>query len=267
LSEPAVSADAPRLPTTQLELLAWDLEELDRVIESHQEALIVLADFTDVDRQRQRLVIADLFYRIVSLVHGLYAVLHEEIRTPAQVLSRALYEAIGTLGYLVNHPNYQHEALTWLAFSSLRLIQHFPTQRDFVDEHERLLEGMHPKAVADARKRIKRKPYTWSGKRFEKMASESGLKGYAIYALLSDDVHSGIVGEHMRILPAADARMVTLQAGQSLPESTKENSANFARRALHDSFKIFWGQIDGPPVELRSEDPRSWSPLKQASPS
>jgi len=33
----------------------------------------------------------------------------------------------------------------------------------------------------------------------------------------------------------------------------------FARRALHDSFKIFWGQLEGPPVEIRTEDPRAWS--------
>lgn len=254
-------AESIKKPETQVEWLAWDLEEIDRAIEAHQEVFRALAGSDDVDRRRRLIVVADLFYRIRSLVQGMYVVVHEGLRTSSQVLARALYEAIGSLGYLVNHPHFQREALTWLAFSSLRLIEHFPGQQDLVEEHEELLRHMNTAAVAEARRRMKRKPYSWSGKGFKKMSAESDLKGYEVYSMLSDDVHSGIVGEHLRVLAGDEPGMVSLHVGDSLPTSTQEVSANFARRALHDSFKIFWGQLGGPPVEIRTEDPRAWSPL------
>ena len=92
------------------------------------------------------------------------------------------------------------------------------------------------------------------------MAREGQVRGYhPMYGYASAETHISIVGEHVRVeqLSASEVRLVT---GRDITPEEGENQANFARRALHGAFRILWGVLDGPKIEIRSTDPELWNP-------
>lgn len=253
------SSQPPTATTSQVDLLAHDLAEYSRVIDENPTAFAPVADFTEPSRHARPMVVCDVFYRICDLIIGLHALIVAEVRAPANIIGRALLEAMGNLAYLANHEDSEREALIWIAYSSLELLKFFPDQTDLVADHESILARLPADVVAIARERRKKRPYTWSGRTFRQVAEQAKLFGYdTFYSVLSQEVHSGTVGEHFRVLRADNPRQVKLHAGQEFTASARETMANFARRALRDSFTIVWGVLDAPPVEIHSLDPRTW---------
>lgn len=253
------TANAERRPTTELEWLGRDLPEYNRLLNESASAFSVLTDLRNMGRQRRLLVISDYFIRIFSLVSGLYVLLREEIRTPAVIITRAIFEAGGSMGYLVNHAHSEFEAAVLLTFSSLKKIRNFPDQAALVAEHERNIATMPGDVVAEARRRMKTPPRSWSGKSFKEMADNRGIDGYrTIYGILSEEVHGSAAGDHVRLLSTDTPGYLNVVTGRELSPEESETLANFGRRMLHHAFHITWQEFDAGPVQINSEDPQLW---------
>ncbi len=255
---------APASPSTQLEWLEYDTLEIRRMLEATPSFVAPLADLTDVDRHARHLVVADLTWRIWYLAIGIHLLLEQEIHAPALVLGRSLWEALATLAYLAKHPQFQDEAVILLAFSYQRLIKQFAHQPGLVKERTDILARMPPKLVAEAERRSRTRPQTWSGLTMRQVAERGDMKGYPeAYAYFSSETHGTLVGGHVKITPTGDGK-VNVKLGRTLDPRSIESLANLARRSLHTAFKIMWHVFDAPKVIFHGEDPEVW--LKSQGP-
>lgn len=241
---------------------AWlgrDIREIRRLIDGNADLLESLADLSDSGQHALRLVIADLFWQVWYHAMAIDLLLREDLRAPMAVVVRTMFEAISTLGYLHQHPKPQDEAIIMLATTYLRDLEYFDHQERVANERRTILSRMPASLVAEARTRLSKRPKTWSGKTVEQMARESGVAGYdPLYRILSAHAHVAIVGEHVRVIVNGE-RQAHIECGGSLREPERQANANFARRALHDSFKILWAHIMGSrKLEIRSRDPHLW---------
>jgi hypothetical protein len=222
--------------------------------------LEIIADTSDLPQQTFRMVVADLVWQIWYLVMGAHELLLEELRLPLVVVQRALFEAVTALSYLVQHTKAADEATILIAYTHLRQLEVFHDQAELARERKAILARMPVHLVAEARRRVKRDPRTWSGKTIAQMAREGKVQGYKpMYGYSSAEAHISIVGEHVRV-ESIDDRHVRLVTGRELSPSEIETQANFARRQLHGAFKVLWGVLDGPKIEFRGTDPNLWNP-------
>jgi len=255
---------APALPSTQLEWLGYDTIELRRLLDSTPSFVAPLADFTDVDRHAKHLVVTDLTWRIWYLAMGIHLLLEQEIHSPAVVLTRALWEALAALGYLVKHPKFPDEAVILMAFSYLDQVKQFAHQAELVKERTEILARMPPKLVAEARRRATTRPFTWSGLNMRQVAAAGDMKGYAeAYGYFSTETHGTLMGEHVKVVRADDGK-AHIKTGRTVDPKSVESLANFARRSLHSAFKIMWRVLDAPPVVFHGEDPELWRKAPQS---
>jgi hypothetical protein len=256
---------APALPSTQLQWLGYDTIELRRLLDSTPSFVAPLADFTDVDRHAKHLVVADLTWRIWHLAMGIHLLLEHEIPSPAVVLTRALWEALATVAYLVQHPKFQDEAIILLAFSFLEQAKQFAHQPELVKERTEILDRMPATLVAEARRRAARKPFTWSGLNMRQLSAAGRMKGYAeAYAYFSTETHGTLMGEHVKVVRGDDGK-AHITTGRTLDPKTIESLANFARRSLHAAFKTMWGVLDAPPVVFHGDNPETWQKAQPPS--
>jgi hypothetical protein len=246
-------------PATQLQWLRHDLAEYKRILDAHQTVFAPLADLRDLDEQGRLIVLTDLFFRIFQNAAGLCVLLEHDVRTPALVVTRALFEATGTLGYLVAHQNPQFEALVLLAHSHLSKLAHFPDQKDLVAEIKANLKRMPKRVVVEANKRKKNRPYTWSGKTIRKVMTSGAIEGYDfLYGFLSAEVHASSQGELVKVVPGDTPGTANMNTGLPILPADVEALANYARRALYDSLLILWNQLKGPNFKINTEDPKIW---------
>ncbi len=105
-----------------------------------------------------------------------------------------------------------------------------------------------------------RKPRTWSGLNARELAAAGGVTGYSeAYGFFSSETHGTLVGENVRIRPAAEGESKgTIKLGRSPGPNDVESLANFARRSLHGAFRIMWQVFDGPAVEIHTPNPELW---------
>lgn len=256
--------DGPSLaPRAQRDWLSHDLVEFARIFDEHPDWAKPLGDARDPRARTRYRIVADLFGQIWDHVRGAHALLEGEHFAPLMAVQRATFEAITTLGYLVRHPHSADEAVILLACTHLRQIEVFTQDAPLLEERRRLLAEMPAELVAEAQRRMRAHPRTWSGKRVSQMASEGKVEGYAsMYGYLSAHVHTSIVGEHVVLEPGAEGR-TTLTLGRALSQQDAEAHANFARRALHGSFRLMWKLFDAPRVDIRSRNPDTWRPLEE----
>lgn len=246
-------------PTTQLQWLAHDLPEYHRVLGAHPTLLDPLADMRDLDEQGRLTVLTDLFFRIFQHAAGLCVLLEHDVRTPALVVTRALFEASGTLGYLVTHKDQQFEALVLLAFSHLSKLEYFPNQKGLVAELEANLKRMPTRVVEEAKKRRKKHPKTWSGVSVKTVMTSGSIIGYDfVYGLLSAEVHASSIGELVKVVPGSTPGTVDISTALSILPVDVEALANYARRSLNDSLMILWTAMKGPAFSINTEDPKIW---------
>jgi hypothetical protein len=243
---------------TQTELLAVDIGEIRRIIEENLAVFHALGDLSDLNRQNYLSVIADLTWRALYHAMGVNELLNKELRDPLTVVQRALFETLTSLGYLNSQTNPEEEALILRAYTHLKQIRLFPDQPEVVNECQQLLQRMPLKAVALAQQRLKKWPYTWSGKTIKQMTEPGKIAGYATtYSYLSAEAHVGIIGERVNLIDLGDGTG-NITFGRDIPVEEMEAHANFARRAVKHAFKIMWAVFDGPAVQLRSPDPDEW---------
>jgi len=244
---------------SELELLGSDIREIHRIVADNSSVFESLADFTDLAGQTRRMIITDLVFVIYHHVMGIHELLNEELRAPAVVVLRALFEAVVTLAYLVSHQTAEDEATILFAYSHLRQVGAFATDAALVADRQAILARMPGRLVTEAQRRMRTKPRSWSGKTIEQMAREAKVPGYeTFYRYASAEAHISIVGEHVRVERVSDteARLVT---GRDFSPGEIDGMANFARRQLHGAFKTMWGVLDGPKITFHSTDPALWN--------
>ena len=128
---------------TQVEWLAEDIPEMRRLVDfALPWFLPLLTDRTDPERTAKYLVTADLVWRIWYLGIAIQVLLAQELYSPANALTRSLWEAMATLAYLVKHPKFQDEALILLAFSFQKLVEQSPHQPELVKERTAIVARM-----------------------------------------------------------------------------------------------------------------------------
>jgi hypothetical protein len=253
------------MPTTpansQLALLQADTRAISAALEKTPRLVERLADAGDPDEHAQYLVVADLTWRIWHQARAVALLLEAGLYSPALTVARSSFETLAILGYLTKHPSKRNEAIVLLAFSYLRQMKQFAEQEDLVAELNAILARMPTELVTEARTRTERHPYTWSGKKIQEMAEQGGVKGYDdAYAWLSSEAHGSAMGHHANVTPAGDGN-VKIRLGRAMPVEDVEATANFARRALHSSFKVLWAHFALPKVTVGTSDPESWQGL------
>jgi hypothetical protein len=167
---------------------------------------------------------------------------------------------MATLGYLVNHANTQDEAVILLAFSHQQLAKRFGHQPELVKERNQILGRMPGHLVAEAQRRARRKPFTWSGLNARQLAAAGGMRGYdEAYGFFSSETHGTLIGENVTLVAPADGETKgTISFGRRHGPNDVESLANFARRSMHSAFKIMWQIFDAPAVEVRTPNPELW---------
>lgn len=253
---------------TQVEWLAEDIPEMRRLVDFALPSFLpLLTDRTDPERTAKYLVTADLVWRIWYLAIAIQVLLAQELYSPANVLTRSLWEAMATLAYLVKHPKFPDEALILLAFSFQKLVEQSPHQPELVKERTAILARMPAKLVDEARRRAKTKPFTWSGKTARQLGDAAGVTGHAqSYPFLSSEVHGTLVGENIKIIaPQKGEKKGEIKFGRQPGPRDIEALANFARRALHGAFKIMWRVFNGPKVQVQTPDPDLWHKAQKKS--
>ena len=246
---------------TQLDSLAHDYAELRRILEENPSLAAPLGDTRDPDRHARYLVVADLAWQVWLNAGAAQLLLKEEFHTAALVVTRSVFEAFAYILYLANHPNAQHEAVIFLAFSYLQQVDDFSHDDTFVTDIKGILDRMPEDVVAEAQRRRTNRPYTWSGKGFRRVCEGAQVTGYQeAYPHLSANVHSTFLGQHVRVVDEGDGK-VTVQTGRRFTELNVESTANLIRRLLHTVFKTMWSVFGGPPITLHTSDPFKWEEL------
>ena len=241
---------------SQLAWLKRDIGVYRDLVAGKPELLGRLGDLTDPVRHNFYNVVADLYWISIHHALGVVSLLEEELRTPAVVVQRALYETAVSLKYLVTRPDPNGEALTYRAYSFLKELEFFAGDSALVADRERVLAIVPEEAVAEARKRIGKRQ-SWSGQNMKVMAERAGFTGYELYGWLSEEGHSRVIGYHARLEKTGEDKGV-VRLGRPLEQAEVENMANFARRMLSFSFMAFWSAFEGGPVDLKTSDPHAW---------
>ena len=259
------SLDGPRsgVPVSvesQVDLLWRDIAETRRVVEEEPVVIQRLADFTDLAVQSRVLVTTDLAWRMLHHSIGVHVLLREEVPDSLLVVQRAVFEVLTTLAYLHQTESPETESLVFLAYSHLKRIKVFASQEALVAEREEILRRMPDHAVRTARKRLKNRPHTWSGKTIRRMAEAAGITGYDdTFDFLSGEAHASTVGDRVRVQPDEESGQARVLLGSWVSSPDEQAQANFTRRALKHSFRILWEVVDGPKVSLRTPDPDEWT--------
>jgi hypothetical protein len=250
-------------PETQRQWLAHDLAEFRRLLDEHPQVLETLADVRDAERHTLLHIVAELYWRIWAHATAVGLLLNEQLFPSALVLSRAIFEALVTLGYLVKHRDSQNEAVILRAFSYQRDLKHFAHQANLVEEYTKVLAIMPEHLVEVAKERARKHPKTWSGKNVREMALAAGVNGYDPgYAVMSGEAHASAAGRYIRL--DVDGRMMSIEASTAGTEKENEALANMARRALHTAFLTMWDLFKGPKITIRSESPDEWLKKQQS---
>ena len=247
-----------RMPDrTELDWLTVDTQEFRRLLDQHPDLLKPLSDVTDANQHAKYLVVAELTWRIWMHAMAVEVLLRQELYAPALVAQRAIFDALATYGYLVNHKDFQDEAVVLLAYSFMRDIRHFSQQANLVKEYAAIVDRMPKRLVEIAKSRAKDHPRTWSGKTVKDMAAIAGVTGYdPLYGYMSGEAHASAMGRHIRTIQ--EGRMMKVHLGRDATEKEIQSSANFARRALHAAFKKMWEIFGGRRITIRSKDPEVW---------
>lgn len=246
---------------SERELLGDDLRLLRVLLQSRPAPLGSLADTTDLPLQSFRMVLADLGWQ--GFYHALAGamLLEEELEPSLHAIERALFEVAVGIGYLVMHPDRNHEAEIFLAYTHLRDQQESPDQPDLVADRAAVLNRMPSEAVAKARLRLSKHPKSWSGKHVKQMAEEGQVSGYdTLYKFLCGPTHAGIAGRYVKVFDEPDGTRV-IRTGTDISHQAAEAHANFIRRTLQSILRILSGLIPGFVIQAPAWDPDSWQPL------
>ena len=249
-------AEAKDKPS-QLALLQHDVLVYRDLMLEKPGLLAPLGDLRDKDRQNLNAVVADLYWLAIHHAMGVVQLLQQDLRSPLVVVLRALYETVVSLRYVTSRPDPIFEALVYRAYSFLLEVKFFPDDKTLVADRHRVLAEMPQQAVQLAKERVAG-TRGWSGQNMRSMAENAGFSGYELYAWLSEEGHSRVIGQHVR-LETTQQNTAHLCFGSPLEESERENMANFARRMLNHAFASFWRQFSGDVVNIQTTDPHKWS--------
>jgi hypothetical protein len=197
----------------------------------------------------------DLSWQVLGHAAGSAAMIEGRLGTALLPVQRAVFEALANLRFLVAHPNRNFEATVFQAYSYLKDIEDFPTDVPLVEERKEILGRMPAEVVANAKRRLKDRPHTWSGKNLSTMARQGGLGDFeALYGFLSGRAHASRIGYHVRF-GAVTGDQQEVQFSMALPEGDVEVHANFTRLALHSAFRALWSLVDSPRLVVPTPDP------------
>ncbi|MEO5799821.1 MAG: DUF5677 domain-containing protein [Gemmatimonadales bacterium] len=214
-----------------------------------------LGDVTDRKRHAFHTISVDLAWQVVAHAAGVATLLYDRITPPLMVVQRALWEAAISVRYLCRHPDRDHEAAIFKAYSYIKEQEDFALDDALIVERESFLSGMDPDIVTEARNRARKRPHTWSGLKIVEVADQAGITGFDIvYRALSGRAHAHRAGKLLRFgKVTGDQQEFTL--GESLTDLEVDHFANFARRGLQIAIRSVWGSVASPILRFGAPDP------------
>jgi hypothetical protein len=245
------------MSATQHEQLAYDVAYLADIAIGNLPILASAAAEPDPHRACYLLALTDLFWQVHQYAGAIHVLIREQLHLPLLVCQRGLFESGTAMGYLRLHGKAEFEGAVLLAYSYLKDIEDHSEQTELLEERNALLARMPADAVQTARKRMSRRPRTWSGLSFRELVARGGMAGFdKFYGPLSGSAHAARSGRYFRIVKRGDDHFVT--TGWPINGEEAEVQSNFARRVLHGAFKIMWSENGGAAGSLNTSNPNDW---------
>jgi hypothetical protein len=235
--------------------------DLQLVLEISRQEQAIFRELGQTDqpgRHALAVVAIDLAWQMIGHAAGVSVLLNHDFGPPIAPLQRALVEALASVAYLRRVDDRETEAQVFQAYSHLKDIEDFPSDRGLIEERQSILAQLSSAIVEEATRRTATSPKTWSGKRVRDMAKIGGLVGFdGVYGYLSGRTHANRVGHNVRFGTAqGSTQSVTL--GATLSAGDKESHACAARRCLRDGVRVVWEIVGASPVVYTTPNPTNY---------